>query len=56
MYMYMYHWLDTSVSGLLVPECIIRLVVSVSALTCTDLVYWIYLLSKFTDPKYNNYH
>jgi len=30
---YYYHWVDTSAGGLLVPEGIIRPVVSVSALT-----------------------
>jgi hypothetical protein len=30
---YYYHWVDTSAGGLLVPEGIIRIVVSASALT-----------------------
>ena len=32
-FIYYHHWADTSVGGLLVPECIIQPVVSVSALT-----------------------
>ena len=35
-----YHWIDTSAGGLLIPEGIIRPVVSVSALTC--LIIYIY--------------
>jgi hypothetical protein len=32
LHFYFYHWVDTSAGGLLVPDCIIRPVVSVSAL------------------------
>ena len=42
---YYYHWVDASADGLLVPEGIIRPIVSVSALT------WLTLLLKFTVPK-----
>jgi hypothetical protein len=35
-----YHWIDTSADGLLVPEGIIRPVISASALTC--LIRYIY--------------
>jgi hypothetical protein len=42
-----YHWVNTSVGGLIVPEGIIRPVVGVSALTW----FIIYLLLKFTVPK-----
>jgi hypothetical protein len=44
---YYYHWVDTSNVGLLVPEGIIRPVVSVSALTW----FIIYMLLKFTVLK-----
>jgi hypothetical protein len=39
---YYYHWVDTSASGLLFPEGIIRPVVSVSALTWVIryIYYW----------------
>ena len=33
LHLYYYHWVDTSAGGLIVPESIIRPVVSVSALT-----------------------
>jgi len=50
MYMrfYYYHWVDTSASGLLVFECIIRPLISASILTWFNGYY---LLSKLTFPK-----
>ena len=44
---YYYDWVDTSASGLLVPEDIIHPVVSFGS----DMVYYIYLLFKFTVLK-----
>ena len=45
-----YYRIDTSVGGLLDPDCIIRPVVCIS--TRTDMNYEIYLLLKITAPRY----
>jgi hypothetical protein len=41
---YYYHWDDTSVGGLLVPEGIIISVVNVSALVCIIIYIYVWLI------------
>jgi hypothetical protein len=49
-----YYRIDTSVGGLLDPDCIIRPVVCIS--TPTVMNYEIYLLLKITAPRYRYCH